>query len=890
MFSRGCSVPNVDFCKFFRRATSASGCIGGLKPLPFQRRFAASQSLPALLDIPTGLGKTATAILGWLYRRHQSAAAQARTPRRLVYCLPMRVLVEQTRDHVRKWIDALRAAGLLSRDVGLHVLMGGESADDWEASPERDAIIVGTQDMLLSRALNRGYAASRARWPMQFGLLHIDCLWVFDEVQLMGAGLTTSAQLEALRSRLSAGGCNNGCRSLWMSATVQQDWLRTVDFDAQALPTPMRLDAEDLANPTVAARWKAAKPLQEAPAAMDQPGELAAIVRDAHQPGTRTLVILNTVRRAVELHDKLKKLLSGRTQRAKRGESLPTATPTEPASATPGLVLLHSRFRPPDRDRQIKAALHSPDAAGTIIVSTQVVEAGVDLDAVTLFTELAPWASLVQRFGRCNRRGEHNDHARACWIDLPSKAADARKFSLPYDSEDLSAARQLLERCAEGVGPAQLADLRGRETELFDRAMRRDATHVLRRKDLIDLFDTTPDLAGNDIDIDRFVREVDQSDVRVFWRDCADTPNETDDKAVEPAPRREELCPAPIGEFRKFATDQKRKGKVWRWNVLERKWETVDSASITPGQVYMVHSSTGGYDPERGWDKKGRKPVTPVAKALSDAPTDQNQVTAPESYEDDPLTRRAGTWVTIGDHCDEVVEMVDAICRELALDGVELQALRLAARYHDWGKAHKVFRAALPDDAPDSSKYWAKAPGRFKRYERPYFRHELASALGVLIAHTEGRLTIPAFSPPPSVAGSRPTDPLDLVIYLIAAHHGKVRLSIRSLPGEKHPETQPGRIPRFARGVWDGDELPQVDLGGGVRAPAVRLSLEPMELGLCQEPPLAGQPSWAERMIRLRDALGPFRLAYLEALLRAADWRASAPGNSHATGGEDTHE
>jgi CRISPR-associated endonuclease/helicase Cas3 len=48
-----------------------------------------------------------------------------------------------------------------------------------------------------------------------------------------------------------------------------------------------------------------------------------------------------------------------------------------------------------------------------------------------------------------------------------------------------------------------------------------------------------------------------------------------------------------------------------------------------------------------------------------------------------------------------------------------------------------------------------------------------------------------------------------------------------------------------------------------------------MELGLCEQDPFRGRPSWAERMIRLRDRLGPFRLAYLEAILRAADMRVS---------------
>ncbi len=54
--------------------------------------------------------------------------------------------------------------------------------------PEKTQIIIGTQDMLISRALNRGYAMSRFKWPMAFGLLQNGCQWIFDEVQLMGAG------------------------------------------------------------------------------------------------------------------------------------------------------------------------------------------------------------------------------------------------------------------------------------------------------------------------------------------------------------------------------------------------------------------------------------------------------------------------------------------------------------------------------------------------------------------------------------------------------------------------------------------------------------------------------------------------------------------------------
>jgi CRISPR-associated endonuclease/helicase Cas3 len=75
----------------------------------------------------------------------------------------------------------------------VHVLMGGVDTEQWYLHPERPAMLIGTQDMLLSRALNRGYAASRFHWPIDFGLLNNDCVWVFDEPQLMASGVSTSA-------------------------------------------------------------------------------------------------------------------------------------------------------------------------------------------------------------------------------------------------------------------------------------------------------------------------------------------------------------------------------------------------------------------------------------------------------------------------------------------------------------------------------------------------------------------------------------------------------------------------------------------------------------------------------------------------------------------------
>ena len=95
----------TDFDSFFHEAT-------GNSPYPYQRRLAESPLNSCLVDIPTGLGKTAAAILAWLWQRRFEPHADVRTstPRRLVYCLPMRVVVE-ARVNDGRWLNRLKLPG-----------------------------------------------------------------------------------------------------------------------------------------------------------------------------------------------------------------------------------------------------------------------------------------------------------------------------------------------------------------------------------------------------------------------------------------------------------------------------------------------------------------------------------------------------------------------------------------------------------------------------------------------------------------------------------------------------------------------------------------------------------------------------------------------------------
>lgn len=775
----------LEFDAFFRAAT-------GHAPYPYQTKLVSSLP-PALLHVPTGAGKTYAIFLSWLWRRrfHPDPGVQAATPRRLVYTLPMRSLVEQTRDTIQTCLGTL---GLDGPDgVQIHVLMGGDLDDEWLLYPEQDAILIGTLDQLVSRALNRGYGMSRFRWPAAFGLLHNDALWVLDEVQLFGAALPTSAQLEGFRQKL---GTVAPVQTVWMSATLQADWIATVDHPLSASPDVYTLTDADRANPDLHRRLTARKQIQQQPLCKVKEKhyakELAAVITEHHQPGTLTLVMLNTVDRAVDVYKALAK---------------------HPAEK----LLLHSRFRPEEREQQVSRLKAEIPSAGRIAVCTQVVEAGIDLSARTLITELAPWASLVQRFGRCNRKGEF-DCADVLWLDVEEKAA------APYAAEDLTQSRKLLTRL-EGcsVAPDQLPPCN----------LRQEAFDVIRHRDLIDLFDTTPDLSGNDIDVGRFVRVGDEYDLHVFWRDWA--PGRPDKTA--PAPDQRELCPVPLYALKDALKTGDR--EAWIWDHLDDQWRRVDAKGLHPGQVIMLRSADGGYDADLGWAPRSKAYVSPLLEA--------GQV-KPEATGDDYRSFQAPQTLT--QHTDQVVAELAVILDRLPSLAPYAEAMRLAARHHDLGKAHAVFqatmRSAMAGTNVDEATIWAKSGGRARRHRRRYFRHELASALALL---------------------QRRPDQF-LAAYLAAAHHGRVRLAIRSMPDEERP---PKAQIRFALGVWEGERLPAVDLGGGTIAPETVLDLSPMGIG-------GAAPTWLEQALALRDdpQVGPFRLAYLEAVIRAADGRASA--------------
>ncbi|HZO98541.1 MAG TPA: CRISPR-associated helicase Cas3' [Gaiellaceae bacterium] len=795
--------------ELFERATGLS-----CGPFPWQRRLALRPEPARVVSAPTGAGKTEAVLLDWLWRRCFSpdVAERRRTPRRLIVALPMRVLVEQTLARTNKLLKRLRRAGLLERPIEAYPLMGGMADDSWVLDPEAEAVLVGTIDMLLSRALNRGFGRRRSSWPIDFGLVNSDCLWVLDEVQLMDAAIATSCQLQAFRDRFAVAA---PARTLWMSATLEPSWLETVDHRAPDVLEVIGVDDEDR-RASLGQRLSAPKELVRVELDPADPCMFARRVlrehealADAPDAPRLTLALANTVGRAVEVYRALGRL-------AGEGRSAPDR------------LLLHSRFRPADREKLVKRLEQPIGDGGRIVVSTQVIEAGVDLDAGALVSELAPWPSLVQRAGRLNRSGQRTTApARFVWLDPGGEIPE--KLAPPYEKEALGIARQaLLELDGGSFSPdaiAAFAAQQGPAQLLGERPL----SLFLRAPDLVDLFDTDPTLDGDDPDVGRFIRLAEDLDVGVAWRDFDDDPNDPE----QPVPARDEVCPVPVWEHRGLLAL-----RPWRWSYSRRRWDRLASADdLVPGDLLLLRASDGGYSSELGWTgtTKDRVAALPVSGSALEEDSDADDA--------DSL----GRWVTLETHTRHVVDELERTLARLALEPEWTEALRLAARTHDVGKAHHEFQSRLQhwaDEEPESDGVYAKAPER-KRWRPPFaFRHELVSALLLL------------------ERGGRSRD-LDLPAYLVGAHHGKFRLTPRLQPDDHRPN----RV--VCLGVGHGDQFPEITVAGERFGPTT-LDLSLLRLGEL------GESTWIERSLDLLDDLGPFRLAYLEALLRAADQRASA--------------
>ena len=211
-------------------------------PFPWQEQMFSSflrGEIPRRCDIPTGLGKTSVIhiwllALSWALSKGDVAPP---LPRRLVYIVDRRVVVDQATDEAERIVDKLAAAELSS---GLQLVretlqrcrcapcadpltvstLRGQFADNqlWYFDPSRAAVAIGTVDMIGSRLLFSGYGGlGRYRRSSHAGLLAQDALVVFDEAHLTPAFAET---LEAIDEKIKRAHCLRPFHVMFLSATL----------------------------------------------------------------------------------------------------------------------------------------------------------------------------------------------------------------------------------------------------------------------------------------------------------------------------------------------------------------------------------------------------------------------------------------------------------------------------------------------------------------------------------------------------------------------------------------------------------------------------------------------------------------------------------------------
>lgn len=446
-----------DFAEFFATVNS------GHEPFAWQRRLldhvVAEGRWPEVIAAPTGAGKS-NVVDVHIFANALAAVGEApRVPRRLATVVNRRALVDNQAERaqmikarlseavdgvlaeVRAALESLVTGGEEYLQIG-HMRGGLAVTNAWLDDPRTCAVITATPDMWGSRLLLRGYGGTSRSRPREAGLLAYDSVMVLDEAHLNRQLLLTARTIPNLERehapRLGIPGLTvvettatpTGVASGPVVAVTAGDLVHDEVLHARLLrPKPVTYQ--------ISGRW----PTKGLAAAAHIDSLVAAVqkIRDQTNGAGTIGCVVNRVDTAVRVAEALKK----------RGYSIECWV---------------GRLRPFDlevlRDHNPELFDSSQRPRLDVLVATQTVEVGVDLDLHGLVTELASGSALAQRAGRVNRRGVR-DHGPITVVgpDPDAGWSDA----MPYYAEDLQAASRWVGTLAGepgGMSPWNLTAIR----------------------------------------------------------------------------------------------------------------------------------------------------------------------------------------------------------------------------------------------------------------------------------------------------------------------------------------------------------------------------------------------------------------------------------------------
>lgn len=606
--------------------------VHGYRPFAWQRQLVRrllSDDWPDAVDAPTGLGKTWALDAVVLAMAAAGHAGDRTAPRRVFFVVDRRTVVDEAHLHARALRDALASPtdpvvrrvkeGLLklsgSGGTPLDVvrMRGGATwADRWVWRPDQPCIVVSTVDQVGSRLLFRGYGVSDRMRPVDAALTGTHGVVLLDEAHL---ALPFREVLSAVSESTRALDVP-GLRTITLSATQDAGTARTLPFDVPAH------ESEEESHK----RLHAGKVLAVLPV---KPANVVASMADAarqmlgRDDVSRVLVVCNTVGTARMAFTRLRKdlgddvgLLTGRTRSVER------------EWVTEAWV---KRF-----------GIAEPVSDPAILVATQTVEVGVNLDTDALVTQECALDALVQRLGRVNRIGTRVGYAvvvsSAAGKEVPvyGMAAPATTCHLTEDwhAPVLDGARAVATPDDSWLEVSPLA-LRDRLAVSPPDDVLIEAKHgPLLDGTVVDWWSRTSPVPDPDPPVAPYLHglESDVGTVAVVWR--ADIPDVKDDKFELNVPVSAQECvEVPIGAYRQWASDDavtdvadiegvvlesEELVRSRRWVLRVRDATTVERVwpdRVQPGDTVLVSSLRGGLD-EWGWAPDSNAPVTDVADVV----------------------------------------------------------------------------------------------------------------------------------------------------------------------------------------------------------------------------------------------------------------------------------
>ena len=332
-----------------------------------------------------------------------------------------------------------------------------------------------------------------------------------------------------------------------------------------------------------------------------------------------------------------------------------------------------------------------------------MVEAGMDISAHRLWSEIAPWGSVVQRLGRLNRDGQDQEAKAIFWSSDKLTKKKGERIG-PYIGEEIAAAQDLIEALVpeskEKSAREALGVLKAKGKAKLEESLAPKLAPLPRAIDVHGLFSTERDLFGGFTDISAFVRGTDpDADVTVFWRTWPGKFAPRDDELTGPDFDPKEAVAVPYGALQPFL----REGRfpISMWNDEDGRWERMNHGDIRPGMRLMLPSAAGGYAIVRGWtgnsaDKLDGLPPPGRGRALRD-----------------DVRTEAGYWGNLAGHLTDARREAQRLCRALGLDDELSRGVIAADNHHDIGKAHPHWQQALPTRDAGPHELLAKSPHAF---------------------------------------------------------------------------------------------------------------------------------------------------------------------------------